>query len=65
MDTGKNPCDPTGMDVAWIGLGVPPKPPLVGETPYPSSPGMEHGIGYSFWFFLSFHFMRLVLLLTT
>ena len=54
MDTGKNPCDPTGMDVAWIGLGVPPRPPLIGETPRPSGLGMEHGTGCSYCLFLAF-----------
>ena len=56
MDTGENPYDPLGADVARIGLGAPPRPPLVGETPRPSGSGMEHGTGYSFWFFLSFSF---------
>ena len=54
--TGKNPCDPLGMDIAQIGLGAPPRPPLVGETPSPSVPSMEHCTCYSFWFFLSFSF---------
>ena len=65
VDTGKNPCDPLGVNVAQIGLGVPPKPPLIGETPRPSSPGMEHDTCCSFWFFLSFSFSAPYALLTT
>ena len=56
VDTSKNPCDPPGVDVARIGLGAPPRPPLIGETPRPSGSVMEHGTCYSFWFFLCFSF---------
>ena len=65
VDTDKNPYDPPGADVARIGLGVPPRPPLVGETHHPSVPGMDHGIGCSFWFFLNFSFSAPFALLTT
>ncbi|CAD6215442.1 unnamed protein product [Miscanthus lutarioriparius] len=47
VDTDKNPYDASGMDVARIGLGAPPRPPLVGETPRPSGSGMEHGTEHS------------------
>jgi hypothetical protein len=53
-NAGKDPADPAGMDVAQIGLGAPPRPLLFGETPRPSSPGMEHGTGCSYCLFLSF-----------
>jgi len=56
VDIDKKPYDPLGADVARIGLGAPPRPPLIGETPRPSGLGMEHGTGYSFCFFLSFSF---------
>jgi hypothetical protein len=42
VDASKNPIDPMGMDVTQIGLGAPLRPPLVGKTPHPSSPSMEH-----------------------
>jgi len=63
--TGKNPYDPLGTDIAQIGLGVPPRPPLIGETPYASGPGMEHDTCCSFWFFLSFSFSAPCALLST
>jgi hypothetical protein len=52
VHTGESPSDPAGVDVAQIGLGSPPRPSLVGGTPRPSGPGMEHGIGRSYRFFL-------------
>ena len=61
----KNPCDPSGVDIVRIGLGVPLRPPLSGETPRPSGLGMEHDTGCSFWFFLSFSFSMPHALLTT
>jgi hypothetical protein len=53
-EAGMNPTDPAGMDVAQIGLGAPPRPPLIGETPHPSGPGMEHGASCSYCLSLSF-----------
>ena len=44
-----NPNDPVGVDLARIGLGGPSRPPLVGATPHPSSPGLDGGEG---WFCL-------------
>jgi hypothetical protein len=41
-----NPNDPMGVDLARIGLGAPPRPPLVGMTPGPSGPGQASGEGY-------------------
>jgi hypothetical protein len=49
--TGMNPIDPMGANVAQIGLGAPPRPPLVGETPHPSGPGMEHDTCCSYCLF--------------
>jgi hypothetical protein len=57
VDTGKNPIDPVGTDVARIGLGAPPRPSLVGEIPRPSGPGMEHSIGCYYRFSLVLCFM--------
>ena len=53
-DTSKNPYDPMGMDVAQIGLGAPPRPPLIGKTPRPFGLGMEHGTGCSYCLFPAF-----------
>ena len=53
-DTDENPDDPLGVDLSRIGLGAPPRPPLVGMTPRPSTPGLASGEG---WFcFLFFYF---------
>ena len=41
--------DPVGVDLARIGLGGPLRPPLVGVTPRPSTPGLDDGEG---WFCL-------------
>ena len=65
VDTRKNPCDTLGVDIAQIGLSVPLRPPLISETPRPLGPSLEHSTGYSFGFSLVFHFLCLVLLLTT
>jgi hypothetical protein len=65
VDTGKNPSHPTGVDVTRIGLGAPPRPPLVGKTPRPSGLSMDHGIDYGYCFFLRFVFSVSFALLTT
>ena len=52
--TDENPNDPLGVDLAWIGLGAPPRPPLGGPTPRPSSAGLDGGEGY--FLFLVFCF---------
>ena len=41
----ENPDDPLGVDLARIGLRAPPRPPLGGMTPRPSSPGLDGGEG--------------------
>ena len=41
----KNPSDPVGVDLARIGLGAPPRPPLAGTTLGPSGPGHAGGEG--------------------
>ena len=41
----ENPDDPLGVDLARIGLGAPPRPPLGGTTPRPSGPGLDGGEG--------------------
>ena len=45
----ENPSDPMGVDLAQIGLGALPRPPLVGVTPRPFAPGLDGGEG---WFCL-------------
>ena len=42
----ENPNDPLGVDLARIGLGAPPRPPLGGLTPHPSGAGLDGGKGY-------------------
>ena len=44
-DTDENPDDPLGVDLARIGLRAPPRPPLGGMTPRPSSPSLDGGEG--------------------
>jgi hypothetical protein len=39
-----------GASVAHIGLEAPPKSPLVGATPRPTTPGLEHGLGFCLTF---------------
>ena len=55
----ENPNDHMGVDVARIGLGVLPRPPLVGATPRPSAPGLAGGEG---WFLLVFCFCSISIL---
>ena len=52
--TNENPDDPLGVDLAWIGFGAPPKPPLGGPTPRPSDASLDGGEGY--FLFLVFCF---------
>ena len=52
--TDENTTDSSGVDLARIGLGAPPKPPLGGPTPRPSSAGLDGGKGY--FLFLVFCF---------
>ena len=43
--TDENPNDPLGVDLTWIGLGAPLRPPLRGATPLASGPGLDGGEG--------------------
>ena len=56
----ENPDDPLGVDLARIGLGAPPRPPLGGTTPRPSGPGLDGGKGcfllLVFYFCTTFYF---------
>ena len=52
--TNENLNDPLGVDLARIGLGAPPRPPLGGTTPRPSGPGLDGGEGC--FLLLIFHF---------
>ena len=47
----ENPNDPAGVDLARIGFGAPPMPPLTGTAPGPSGPGKAGGEGYIFFLF--------------
>jgi hypothetical protein len=42
----ENPNDLVGVDLARIGLGAPPRPPLAGAAPGPSGLGQAGGEGY-------------------
>ena len=44
--TNENPNDPLGVDLARIGLGSPPRPPLGGLTPHPFGASLDGGEGY-------------------
>ena len=49
-----NPNDPLSVDLARIGLGAPPRPPLGGATPRPSGLGLDGDKGC--FLLLVFHF---------
>ena len=59
--TDENPNDPLGVDLAWICLGAPSKPPLGGPTPRPSALGwMVAKVTFCFLIFISALFLYLV-----
>ena len=62
--TDENTTDSSGVDLARIGLGAPPRSLLVGPTPRPSGAGLDGGEGYFlFLVFISALFLFLVLLI--
>ena len=42
----ENPIELADQDLARVGLGAPPRPPLAGVTPSPSGLGQASGEGY-------------------
>lgn len=58
-----NPTELADQDLAWIGLGADPRPPLMGVNPSPSSLGQADGKGYARFLFLFLRYLCFILVL--
>ena len=52
-----NPTEPADQDLAWLGLGAPLRPPLMGVNPGLTCSGQAGGEGYVRFLFLFLRYL--------